>query len=327
MIYKNVELYNVEEVKVNDGLILSRIPEKIRKNLNENAKNAALHTTGCEIRFNMKTEKGKIILEGNGKGICEVYFGDFWGGWYLIENKPTEIEIRYPTNIENLKKLSEEKKLRFDPYVVRVILPHLLMTKIIEIKGDFEPPNEKQIPKRKYLAYGSSITHGAISIRPTGTYVSKTSQILGVDLINLGFGGGAHLEKEIVDYIVNRNDWDFATFELGINMVGSFEVEEFEKRVDYFVDTLANKKKENKLFFIDIFPFYLDFENAEKQKKFRDVVAEKVKKLNRKNIYHISGFEILKSVEGLSYDILHPSPYGMEEMGYNLASILKKYGI
>ncbi|MCS7179836.1 MAG: hypothetical protein NZ891_00575, partial [bacterium] len=260
MIYENVELYNVEEIlKERNEIGLLRIPQRVRDRLNENAKNASLYPAGCEIRFNLKSDFAKIILKGfNGNGICEIYFGDFFESWRLIKNEPTEIEIKYPQNIEKLEKLAIEKNLPFDPKVVRVVLPHLLITKIIDINGGMKPPDREQVPKTKYLAYGSSITHGATSVRPTGTYVFKTAQLLNVDLINLGFGGGAHLEKEIADYIAERDDWDFGTFELGINMVGGFEVEEFERRVDYFIETIVNKKKDKKLFFIDIYPFYLD---------------------------------------------------------------------
>jgi hypothetical protein len=257
--------------------------------------------------------------------MCEVYFGDFFYGWYYIDENPRTIEISYPQNIEKLKSLSEKENLNFDPYLVRIILPYLIDLRILEIEGDFELPKEEQKPEIKYLTYGSSITHGATAIRPTGTYAFKTSQLLGVDLINLGFGGGAHLEKEIADYIAERDDWDFATFELGINMVGWCEVEEFRKRVDYFVEKIVSEKGDKKLFFIDIYPFYMDFENQEKQEKFREIVRNKVKEIKRDNVIHISGFDILKSIKGLTFDLIHPSPFGMEEMAYNLSNILKKY--
>jgi hypothetical protein len=235
MIYKNIEFWNVEEIfEKEDGLQISRIPENLRIKLNDSAKNCAFMPAGCELRFNLKSEKAKIIMKANKEigwrtGMCEVYFGDFFYGWYYIDENPRTIEISYPQNIEKLKSLSEKENLNFDPYLVRIILPYLIDLRILEIEGDFELPKEEQKPEIKYLTYGSSITHGATAIRPTGTYAFKTSQLLGVDLINLGFGGGAHLEKEIADYIAERDDWDFATFELGINMVGWCEVEEFRK--------------------------------------------------------------------------------------------------
>ncbi|MGB9677606.1 MAG: hypothetical protein ACPLZ9_03215, partial [Candidatus Ratteibacteria bacterium] len=137
-------------------------------------------------------------------------------------------------------------------------------------------------------------------------------------------GGGAHLEKEIADYIAERKNWDFGIFELGVNMVLGFEVDEFERRVDYFVKTITEKNPNKHLFFIDIFPFYMDFEQVEKQKKFREIVEKKVKEMNKENAIHISGFDILKDIRGLMTDRIHPSSVGFEEMGKNLALILQK---
>ncbi|HOK56160.1 MAG TPA: SGNH/GDSL hydrolase family protein [bacterium] len=331
MLYRNIEFYNVEEIfERENGLQLSRIPERVRVKLNDNAKTRAIMPAGCELRFRLKSQKAKIVMKTDTEvvwrnGICEIYFGDFFERWYFVSENPSIIEIQYPQNLEKLKELKKEKGLKFDPEVVRIILPHLVDLRILEIEGEFNPPEKNQVPDKKFIAYGSSITHGGFSIVPSYTYVSKTAYILGMDAINLGLGGGAHLEKEIADYIAERDDWEFGVFELGVNMVGGFEVDQFEKRVDYFVEKIVKENPEKYLFFIDIFPFYMDFDNQEKQKKFREIVKNKVKQIKKKNVIHISGFKILKDVRGLMTDRVHPSSQGFEEMGYNLASILKKY--
>lgn len=332
MVFKNIDFHNVEEIfEKEDGLQLSRIPENVRVFLNENAKIRSFMPAGCELRFNLKSEKAKIYFKKIKNvyknvyienGICEVYFGDFFYFWYFIDENGREIEVKYPENIDKLKKIAEEKKLSFDPEVIRVILPHRCEIRIINIEGEFEIPKPNQIPKLKYLSYGSSITQGASSIRPTGTYPMKTAQILGVDLINLGFGGGAYLEKEIADYIAERNDWDFATFELGINMVLWSDVEEFEKRVNYFVETIVRKHSDKYLYFIDMFPFFMDFEKEKKQEEFRKIVRNKVKEIDKENVIYISGFELLKSEKGLTFDLVHPASFGMEEIAFNLSTII-----
>ncbi|MFN4227578.1 MAG: SGNH/GDSL hydrolase family protein [Candidatus Ratteibacteria bacterium] len=331
MVYKNIEFYNVEEIfEKSDGLQLSRLPERVREKLNEGAKTRALMPAGSELRFNLKSEKAKIVMKVSSEivlrnGICEIYFGDFFEKWYYINENLTIIEICYPQNLEKLKKLKEEKKLKFDPEVVRIILPHLVDIRIVDIEGEFEIPKKHQVPDERFIAYGSSITHGGFSIVPSYTYVAKTAYILGMDAINLGLGGGAHLEKEIADYIAKRDDWDFGVFELGVNMVGGFEVEEFKKRVDYFIEKIVSENPDKNLFFIDIFPFYMDFDNQDKQKKFREIVKNKVEEINKKNVIHISGFDILKDVRGLMTDRIHPCSQGFEEMAYNLAAILRNF--
>ncbi|MCX7916928.1 MAG: hypothetical protein N2589_02220 [bacterium] len=331
MIYKNVELYNVEEVfETKDGIQFSRVPNKVREKLNNNAKTRALMPAGCEIRFNLKSEKAKITMKAKKEiakynGICEIYFGDFFNTWYFINENPVEIEVQYPDDLYKLEELARRKKLKFDPKLIRILLPHIVDLIIIEMEGDFQIPEKTQTPDVKFLAYGSSITHGAFSIIPSYTYVARIAHILGIDAINLGLGGGCHLEKEIADYIAKRDDWKFAVFELGVNMVGGFEVEEFKKRVDYFVEKIVKEKSEKYLFFVDMFPFYMDFDNQKKQKKFREIVKNKVKEINKENVIHISGVKVLKDIKGLTADRIHPSISGFEEIASNLTNILKKY--
>lgn len=331
MIYQNIEFFNVEEIfERSNGLQLSRIPEKIRKNLNDNAKTRAFMPAGCELRFKLKSEKARFVIRADMEivwrtGICEVYFGEFFDKWYFIDERNTILEISYPQNLEKLKYLRKIKNMRYDPEIVRIILPHIIDVRILEIEGEFEIPSKNQVPEKKFIAYGSSITHGAFSIIPSYTYIARTAYLLGLDSINKGLGGGCHLEKEIADYIAERKDWDFAIFEIGVNMVNNFEIEEFENRVDYFVDKIVKENSNKYLFFIDIFPFYMDFNNEDKQKKFREILENKIKKVNRGNLIHISGFDLLKDLRGLTADIIHPSSQGFEEISHNLAKIISNY--
>jgi len=243
MFYKNVELYNVAEIIRQEGeKVFTRIPDKLRTILNENVKSRALYVAGCEVRFNLKSETGKIVLKTENyfnPPIIEIYQGVFKTSSYILNTEPKEISISLPKNIELLDKITKEKNFPFDAYLTRVILPYSGITKMRNIEGDFSLPVQEQTPKTKYLVYGSSITHGQNAARSTGTYAMRTAQLLGVDLINLGFGAGAHCESQMADYIAERNDWDFASLELGVNMVRNFEVEEFKKRVEYFIKKIA----------------------------------------------------------------------------------------
>ena len=332
MFYKNVELYNVAEINGENSL--TRISDKLRITLNESAKSAALSAAGCEIRFNLKSGTGKIILKLKDEPVisfpvAEVYQGVFKSASYSLSAEPTEIPIAFPQNIEVLDKIAKEKNLPFDSRLFRVILPYGPAIEIPKIEGDFSPPVEGQTPQARYLAYGSSITHGSVAIRPTGSYAMRTAQLLGVDLINLGFGGGAHCESQMADYIAERNDWDFATLELGINVVGSFETAEFKKRVEYFVKKITTTHPDKWIFCIDLFTFSADFDPAStKQNDFRKIVKETVEKLKMPKVVHFDGREILKSYSGLmAGDLVHPSPEGMEEMARNLSATIAKQAL
>ena len=133
MIYKNVELYNVSElVEIGkEKNIISRIPDVLRKQLNENLKTRALMPAGCEIRFNLKSDIGKIILQARDKGvggICEIYQGNFLKSFQWISDENTTITLKREDLLSNSKKLkilTEKNGLSFDPILTRIILPHL----------------------------------------------------------------------------------------------------------------------------------------------------------------------------------------------------------
>jgi len=327
MIYSNVELHNVAELlppEDGDGKLISRIPNKLRLTLNPNAKIGALCAAGCEIRFNLEDDFAKIVLSCEEKSIAEVFQGNFQISWHVIDRDPTEIKVSLPQNIGFLDRVTKKKHLPFDARLTRVVLPYNPRTRLLDIKGETTLPKKEQTPERRYLAYGSSITHGARSYRPTGSYAMRTAQRLGVDLLNLGFGGGAHCEPQIADYIAEREDWDFATLEMGINMVGGFSTEEFQKRVEYLVEKIAKAHPDKWVFCIDLFTFAADFDpSARKHKEFRRIIRETVENLDMPKLVYVDGRTVLKDVSGLTFDLVHPAPAGIEEIAANLSSFIQ----
>ena len=354
MQFGNVELYNVHELLEGDGLTVltepmlewfreqggnpdaawgaeneeglwfCRIPNELRLQLNPQAQLNALQATGAELRFNLKGEKARIVLKcTQAPVVVEVHQGNFFIGWHIIDREPTEIQVALPENSEELEHLARKHQMPFDAHLTRLLLPWRPPTRLLAIEGDLEPSRLEQTPASKYLTYGSSITHGNASVRPSAMYAHRTAQLLGVDLINLGFGGGAHLETEMADYIAGRTDWDFASLEMGINLLWRIEVEEFEKRVDYFVEKIAKAHPDKWIFCIDLFTCRDDLQGGKKAPAFRKVVRDKVESLNMPRLVHVPGDQILTSVHGLTADLVHPSPFGMEEMARNLARVIR----
>ncbi len=327
MIYNNVELHNIAELLPSEdgkGKIISRIPNRLRLTLNPNAKLRALYAAGCEIRFNLEGDSARIVLFSEEPSIAEVFQGNFQISWHIIDAEPTEIEVSLPQNIDFLNKVTKEKRLPFDANLTRVILPYAPRTRIITIEGETSPPRRDQTPERRYLAYGSSITQGARSYRPTGSYAMRTAQRLGVDLLNLGFGGGAHCEPQIADYIAEREDWDFATLEMGINMVNTFSTQEFQRRVEYLIGKIAKAHPDKWVFCIDLFTFAADLDpSAKKHREFRRVVRETVENLDMPKLVYVDGRTLLKDISGLTFDLVHPAPSGMEEIAVNLSNLIQ----
>lgn len=329
LVYHNATLHNIAETFAapnGTGTYISRVPLDLRPSLNENAQARILRGACSELRFNLRGESAVVTLETEEEpGIIEVYCGPFLHSWHLVETRPTPIRITVSERQKYVHEASLAQKFAFDPVLYRVILPWKQIIHLHGIEGDIEPVALGQTPDTRYLAYGSSITNGSASIRPTGMYAMRTAQRLGVDLINLGFGGAAHCEPELADYIASRQDWDFATLELGINMVNWASVEEFASRANYFIEAIASAHRDQWVVCLDMFPFWRDLDSDDPiPAQFRQVVHDAVQRLNLPRLVHIEATELL-GYSGLTSDMLHPSPAGMEEIALNLAGILKSY--
>lgn len=325
-----VGLHNVAETfQAGAEIGLSRIPLALGATLNENARIRTGYMTGSEIRFNLRGDHAAITLRMvEQPSLVELYNGTFFVDWYVIGTEPTRIEIAPPARLNLLRMLYQESKVGFDPELYRLMLPWKPEVRLVALEGDMQPPRRDQTPALRYLVYGSSISYGNSGIHPSGMYVQRTAQLLGVDLINIGFGGGAHLEPQMADYLASRDDWDFASLEFGINLMGEMVTEqEFARRVDYFINTLLSAHPEKPLFILDMFPYFADYEGdlalERRAIHFRAIVHEAIARYAGYRIIGVDALTMLTPATGLQADVLHPSPQGMEEIGTKLAAIMR----
>jgi len=335
MIFDNIEFHNIEEMKImkgSEGCRLLRIPETLRMQLSELGQSLGQFPNGAEMRFNISDGPVTVKLLWDSDRspvdhtIAEVYYGSFQGGFPRIINRGVnEITIAKPANIDRMDAWAKASKLPFDTNLVRLILPFEGITHYIGVEGNVQPPKPRQVPGMRYLAYGSSITHGAAALSATGAYANRTAQYLGADLISMGFAGAARLEEEMAEYLAARNDWDFATFEMGINMLLDFDFHAFKARVDRFLDIIGQKHSDKWIFCIDIFTHEADFCDDGKTAQFREIVKQAVDRTGLPKLVHIPGTSLLKSVNGMTIDGIHPSVFGLEEIALNLSNIIKGY--
>ncbi len=359
MIYQDVKLYNVAETLSGDGeqvfdatalaqlretnpvdyagyreqrdkgFWLTRVPDSLRRQLNPSAHINALQATGCEVRFNLTGREATVTLQNALRpAIAEVYQGSFLVSWHVIGTEPTPLQISLPGNLPLLQQIATQSRLPYDARLTRILLPWRPPVRLLGIEGECEPPRPEQAPARRLLCYGSSITHGNTSVRPSATYASRLAQRLKADLVNLGFGGGAHLEPQMADYIASRDDWHVATLEMGINMLASFTVQDFAARVEYFISTVARSGRP--VFCIDLYTCQYDAETgteaALKLAAFRGIVSQAVARMNMPHVIYVAGRRMLPSLGYLTTDLVHPSPAGMEEIARNLAQTIQRHG-
>lgn len=325
MIFDNMEFHNVEEMeKTGDSYLMWRVPREVRMGLDLRAREeVSRYSTGIELRFKLKSESAAVILQAEEAlevQTAYLFYGSIQAGWQdstrLIGTKPTRIEVKQPNNMEILKQISEEHKLPYSPEVVRIVLPYGNIH-YIGVEGEIEPPKKEELPKQTYLAYGSSITHGSLALAAPYSYPFRVAEHLKCDYINLGYAGSAHLEKAMAEYIVSRKDWDFATVELGVNMLRE-DPAYFEENLDVFTEILS--KETRPVLATSIFGL-----NDPKDVKTAEKYRELVRKYTKDRLAFVDGLELLNNSAWISQDMVHPSIAGMEALSKNWLYHLSKY--
>lgn len=336
MLYNNFELYNVAELipYKDGGFNMSRVPSYVRSSMSELGQRMACNTAGCEFRFVLNSGKAEITLRLDTPGAhteAILYFGGVQSGWqtlkHTISYEPTTITIENHPAPESLKRISDASGYEYDPKVIRLTLESAQLI-LLDAKGDVRPPLDSEVPKKRFMMYGSSITHGSLACSSNLTYLAQIGTRMNCDFYSYGFAGSCLLEKEVCDYIseeandINPRSWDFAILELGINALG-MSCEEFSNRVEYLLDKMVSKNPEKKIFVIDIYYHLGDLNNDKKTQDFRNIVKQQCEKRNSPYIYHIDGRNLLSSPRGLSGDFVHPNVEGVREIADNLYAVLR----
>ena len=311
MIFDGIAFHNVEEmVREGDGWRLSRLPRSVADQLDPGIKDgSSWFSSGIELRFKLVSETVTLYLRGQEMEEAQtalIYFGQTPGGWqYSTKTIGTErnaITIRYPEAIGELEKMADTFGQKWSPRLVRVILPYGKIHYLGK-EGETALPERGDMPQKRVLCYGSSITHGSLGLIPSSTYVFGLASRLGMDYINQGYAGTAYMEKPMAEYICSRKDWDIATLEMGINMLGtSLSDEEYEERIRQFLAVMAADGRP--VFTTDIFRFNGGEAQQNRAAVFRDIVKRQAARVG---IVFTPGEELLHEPWLISADMVHPA--------------------
>jgi len=206
-----IEFHNVAQfidVDDADGRLLQRVPERVRTDLNEGAQSRMRHPAGVELRFvpDGPVEVTLSVLPGGSADRETVRV--FWGPLqareeFVVGPEPRTIELSIPETVSRIDP-SATADLAYDPRVCRIRLPGEHRggyTLYHGVAGECRPPADGELPDRRYLAYGTSITEGEAPLGEHLTYVSQTARRLGADPINLGSCGTAYCDPAMADYV------------------------------------------------------------------------------------------------------------------------------
>lgn len=332
MQYQNIEIHGAAELsEVEGGVSPCRFPANVRERLSDSAKQgAALHMDGMELRF-VPTDEVKITLSTKNAGAVNnavLYYGSVQSGWETLEvritDTPKAFTFKPSPRLATLQQMRDAYGMPFAPTVLRVMLDHSPIV-IHDVKGEVRPPRADELPRAKGIFYGSSITHGSLACTPNMFWARRVAEALGCDHNNYGLAGNCRLEKEVADWFADRTDWDWAHFELGINVVWEYTPDTFRAKVRYLLETVHAAHPEKYIFCTDIFYWNDDFKGENRSDVLRRVVTEEVARLGSDKVIHIAGTDMLPDLSQVSEDLVHPAADGVATIAHNLTAALRRY--
>jgi lysophospholipase L1-like esterase len=335
MIYDNVELHNVVAtvaVPGKPGVRMQRVPDDVRQHLNELANHIALSPTSCEVRFVTDALAPRVTLHSDTHHeFVHVAQGDFLQNEVMIEPGETKtIELQASEDLRRMVQV-DAGRTAFAPTVWRLRLSGTGRVHFVSVDAGgaaVRPPLASEKPAVRWLAYGSSITQGFSAPRLANPYVIQAARQMGVDVLNLGFGGSCHAETELADHFAARADWDVITCELGINLVGhDMPVPEAARRFAYLARTLGAAHPRKAVVLITAFFSKNDLQptdhpHSARSDALRAAVREAHAGCGQPNVTLIEGTDLLPTAAGLTPDLVHPSDHGMSIIAGNLAGRL-----
>jgi len=175
-----------------------------------------------------------------------------------------------------------------------------------------------KVNKKRWIHYGSSISHSVQARRPSKIWTSLIAQKLNLHLTNFGFGGGCMCEP-MIGRMIRDLPADYITLKLGINLyAGSLTQRTFGPNVIGLIQIIREKHPDTPLAIIS--PIYspprekvkggsgLSLEDM--RNILSDIVAS-CKKYGDNNIYYVDGLKVF-GPEEIKYlpDEVHPDAEG-----------------
>jgi hypothetical protein len=332
----SVHLFNVGSVEPVAGLgdgCLMRIPASVRNSLNPRAKLKAMDPVGCEVRFVTDAPSVEVHLSSSAlSDFPQPRIRIFRGNLHCHDvplNPGTHqtIRIHSPSAFLSVQKKALNKG-GFSSDVWRLAADRggvLCLHGVDAFGREIRPPRSSELPKIDWLAYGSSITNSSLD-----GYPHIAARLLNISVQNKGLGGSCHYEPQLIDWMAEGCNWNFATLEIGVNMRSGYTQEEFTARIRHALERFADTGRP--VVAITVFPncrtqgIALDTRDlsAVRESEFNAIVKKEVDRLKIRNLHFVEGKRILSDFSALSGDLLHPSGYGHVLMGMNLARILRR---
>ncbi len=330
-IHDGIAFHNVAEMAPapGGGWHLTRFPPATWRPLDSTLGDLMVRSSnGCELRLVTTARRVRLYLRSlHGPAELVHLRGNQLAGYERIEAGPiaclqVELPPLEPNRIESIRRCGG-----FAPQVYRLYIPAAAVAYhgMDDMGGTVRPPTAEELPRRRWLAYGSSITFGGTTYH---TYVNAAAQMLEASVCNLGMGGSCFIEKQIADFIAARDDWDFASFELGINMLNpSRDNVRYAQKVNYLLDTVTARHPKKPIFLITIFDsggFYeKDPSDWQRDGLEKDEIVRAAAARYPGQVTLLEGRKLVSDFRGFQTDLLHPEPFASTRLGLAVASAME----
>lgn len=334
---QDLSFHNVTEtvLQPDGGLALFRIPHSVRDALSVLGRMVAEDSAGMELRFVTEAPAFRISLgslpsflspyESHGQEVV-IFRGPYVHSVHRIEPGRVNVIHVAPWSGAPLPEAAAGTKRRgFSPAVWRVFLGRCarIFHGLETFGAPSRPPLPEELPSRRWLAYGSSITNGASPSSHLGSYVYHAARAADLDVLNLGLSGSCLCEARMAEFLGSRQDYEIATLEVGVNMRKEFSPEEFRTRVTYLLDAVAKPGSNRQVFLLTLFPNMHDPGLSPAQEEFSRILRDLAVSGQWPGVSLIEGGTILDDPGDLTADLIHPSDYGHARMGIHLGQILR----
>ncbi len=282
------------------------------------------------VRINLISDTSSLVVDLDSpfrEGEEDVYFPrEPWSLDLLVDGimhqRITQPPEDFGTQLQFINIPSGEHRLE-------LYVDHVQPVRIKKIQIDDQAtakPFEDTRPK--WLAYGSSITHGRQADGPSEVWPVLVANQLGLNLTSMGYGGNCHLEPMVTRLIRDR-DVDFISTCVGINVQGglSYSPRTFRAAVIGMIQTIREGHPTTPLMVVSPIcspPLETEANNVGLSLcVMRENILEAVQifeKYGDKNIYYHDGLKLFgpEQVHTMP-DEVHPDPQGIHLLAQRYA--------
>ena len=133
------------------------------------------------------------------------------------------------------------------------------------------------------------------------------------------------MDEAMASYIGSRDDWDMALFELGVNVIETWDGDRLYGKALAFLAAVLEARPYQQVFVTDMYYNRYDFEGDKRAARFRGAIQRCAAVLSGQyggRLHYINGLEAMDTPQGLSSDGLHPSDLGHGMIAERLAGYM-----